>query len=317
MTDPHQPTRHDLPGLDQTSAVAVAVGHPIQHQQHQQVIQNFWQQQIAEIQHGQFDFKVQQQLPLARIKKVMKSDEDVKMISAEAPILFAKGCDIFITELTLRAWIHAEENKRRTLQRSDIAAAISQSDMFDFLIDIVPREEASQGPGTKTKNPGSDVDYRAMMGDQYAHHYGYSLPGGAHVGGIPGDQRGLVDPIMAYQQQQQLQQMQYMRAQMMQQLQDQAGGQTTSRSPASQHSSPQQHASPYYGGQAQINPQQQAQSQQQPHPPSAVAGAPGHPDPKEDQDAYRSYGYSQIRPPPPMGTNPQQARQITDPRPNV
>lgn len=65
------------------------------------------------------------------------------MISAEAPILFAKGCDIFITELTMRAWIHAEENKRRTLQRSDIASALAKSDMFDFLIDIVPREEAS------------------------------------------------------------------------------------------------------------------------------------------------------------------------------
>lgn len=72
----------------------------------------------------------------------MKADPEVKMISAEAPILFAKGCDIFITELTMRAWIHAEENKRRTLQRSDIAYALLKSDMFDFLIDIVPREEA-------------------------------------------------------------------------------------------------------------------------------------------------------------------------------
>lgn len=34
------------------------------------------------------------QLPLARIKKVMKaSDDQVKMISAEAPILFAKACE--------------------------------------------------------------------------------------------------------------------------------------------------------------------------------------------------------------------------------
>ncbi len=73
----------------------------------------------------------------------MNADPEVKMISAEAPILFAKGCDIFITELTMRAWIHAEENKRRTLQRSDIASALAKSDMFDFLIDIVPREEAT------------------------------------------------------------------------------------------------------------------------------------------------------------------------------
>lgn len=83
----------------------------------------------------------------------MKADPEVKMISAEAPILFAKGCDIFITELTMRAWIHAEENKRRTLQRSDIASALSKSDMFDFLIDIVPREEAASHAKRATGQP--------------------------------------------------------------------------------------------------------------------------------------------------------------------
>ncbi len=97
---------------------------------------------MSKLETDDHDYKLHQ-LPLARIKKVMKADPEVKMISAEAPILFAKGCDIFITELTMRAWIHAEENKRRTLQRSDIASALAKSDMFDFLIDIVPREDAS------------------------------------------------------------------------------------------------------------------------------------------------------------------------------
>lgn len=106
------------------------------------ILTAYWQQTINHLETDQHDYK-QHQLPLARIKKVMKADPEVKMISAEAPILFAKGCDIFITELTMRAWIHAEENKRRTLQRSDIASALAKSDMFDFLIDIVPREEAS------------------------------------------------------------------------------------------------------------------------------------------------------------------------------
>lgn len=97
---------------------------------------------MTKLESEEHDYKLHQ-LPLARIKKVMKADPEVKMISAEAPILFAKGCDIFITELTMRAWIHAEENKRRTLQRSDIASALAKSDMFDFLIDIVPREDAT------------------------------------------------------------------------------------------------------------------------------------------------------------------------------
>jgi len=81
------------------------------------------------------------QLPLARIKKIMKSDEDVRMISAEAPVLFAKACELFIVELTHRAWIHTEEGKRRTLQKNDIAQCIANTDIFDFLIDIIPREE--------------------------------------------------------------------------------------------------------------------------------------------------------------------------------
>ena len=38
------------------------------------------------------------------------------MISAEAPILFVKAIEIFITELTHRAWLHTKTSKRRTLQ---------------------------------------------------------------------------------------------------------------------------------------------------------------------------------------------------------
>lgn len=112
------------------------------HGTYRDILTTYWQQIINHLETDTHDYKLHQ-LPLARIKKVMKADPEVKMISAEAPILFAKGCDIFITELTMRAWIHAEENKRRTLQRSDIASALAKSDMFDFLIDIVPREEAS------------------------------------------------------------------------------------------------------------------------------------------------------------------------------
>ncbi|CAA7034939.1 unnamed protein product [Microthlaspi erraticum] len=111
-------------------------------QQQQQHLQFFWNQQRQEIEQVN-DFK-NHQLPLARIKKIMKADEDVRMISAEAPILFAKACELFILELTIRSWLHAEENKRRTLQKNDIAAAITRTDIFDFLVDIVPREEIKE-----------------------------------------------------------------------------------------------------------------------------------------------------------------------------
>ncbi|RXK35821.1 hypothetical protein M231_06915 [Tremella mesenterica] len=96
-------------------------------------LEMFWARWTEEMERDEPDFRVYN-LPLARIKKVMKSDEEVKMISAEVPVMFAKACEG-------RAWLIAESNKRRTLQKSDVAAAIAHSDMFDFLIDIVPRDD--------------------------------------------------------------------------------------------------------------------------------------------------------------------------------
>ncbi|XP_028780822.1 nuclear transcription factor Y subunit C-3 [Neltuma alba] len=113
--------------------------HQQQQQQLQQQLQSFWATQYQEIERVT-DFK-NHSLPLARIKKIMKADEDVRMISAEAPVIFARACEMFILELTLRSWNHTEENKRRTLQKNDIAAAITRTDIFDFLVDIVPRED--------------------------------------------------------------------------------------------------------------------------------------------------------------------------------
>ena len=45
--------------------------------QHSNMINNFWQAQLQLIEQGDLDFK-NYQLPLARIKKVMKTDDDVK-----------------------------------------------------------------------------------------------------------------------------------------------------------------------------------------------------------------------------------------------
>ncbi|CAL1283449.1 unnamed protein product [Larinioides sclopetarius] len=138
----------------------------------QQVLDVFWEREMDEIRNlGQNDFK-SQELPLARIKKIMKLDEDVKMISAEAPVLFAKAAELFITELSLRAWVHTEDNKRRTLQRNDIAMAITKYDQFDFLIDIVPREElkppkrTEENVRTATMHP-DQVQYYFQLAQQH------------------------------------------------------------------------------------------------------------------------------------------------------
>lgn len=132
---------------------------------------SFWRYQMDLVEQGGdadgniVDFKsglpTQGQLPLARIKKVMKSDDQVKMISAEAPILFARACEIFISDLTCRAFLIAEEHKRRTIQRSDVTGAIGRSDLFDFLIDIVPRHESVPS----SRLPGGGAARREKTGE--------------------------------------------------------------------------------------------------------------------------------------------------------
>jgi hypothetical protein len=72
-------------------------------------LQNLIAEQNEEIQTMSVNDLKNYNLPLARVKKIMKSDEDVRMISAEAPILFSKACELFIIELTHRSWIHAVE----------------------------------------------------------------------------------------------------------------------------------------------------------------------------------------------------------------
>merc|ERR1719225_1350931 len=64
----------------------------------------------------------------------------------------------------MRAWIHTEDNKRRTLQRNDIAMAITKYDQFDFLIDIVPRDDIKP----TTKREESSV---RMVPDQVSYYF--------------------------------------------------------------------------------------------------------------------------------------------------
>ncbi|XP_034097110.1 nuclear transcription factor Y subunit gamma isoform X6 [Gymnodraco acuticeps] len=185
----------------------------------QQTLQSFWPRVMEEIRNLTVkDFRVQE-LPLARIKKIMKLDEDVKMISAEAPVLFAKAAQIFITELTLRAWIHTEDNKRRTLQRNDIAMAITKFDQFDFLIDIVPRDDLKppkrQEEMRQSVAPAEPVQYYFTLAQQP----GAVQVQGAQQGQQPGGQTTIQPGQIIIAQSQQGQMLQGASMQQLQQVQ--------------------------------------------------------------------------------------------------
>jgi hypothetical protein len=53
---------------------------------------------------------------------------------AEASILFAKGCNVFITELTVCAWIHAQENKRSRRTRGSTGVQGYMPEPLGFVV---------------------------------------------------------------------------------------------------------------------------------------------------------------------------------------
>ncbi|WMV16877.1 hypothetical protein MTR67_010262 [Solanum verrucosum] len=83
---------------------------------------SFWKRQKEEILRS--DPKRKHDLPISRIRRAMKSNDQVKMVSAYSTVLFLKAIEMFIMELTLRAWMQADQGKCRTLKRYDFARAI-------------------------------------------------------------------------------------------------------------------------------------------------------------------------------------------------
>lgn len=111
-------------------------GHSRPMYMHRQHLHLFWMHCMHEIRHIT-EIRSRHYVPLARIKRIMKSGGEVKMVTADAPILLTKACEIFTLELTLRAWLHAEDSQRQTLQRCDIARAVKLDGLLHFLVELV------------------------------------------------------------------------------------------------------------------------------------------------------------------------------------
>eukprot|EP00761_Pharyngomonas_kirbyi_P004671 gb/GECH01004676.1/.p1 GENE.gb/GECH01004676.1/~~gb/GECH01004676.1/.p1 ORF type:complete len:108 (+),score=35.62 gb/GECH01004676.1/:1-324(+) len=84
-------------------------------------------------------------LPLSRVKRIMKSDSDVKLISQEAVVLTTKAAELLIEHVAENGYKNSNQEGRKTLQYKDLAFAVKEHEYFDFLYDILPEK--------KLKNP--------------------------------------------------------------------------------------------------------------------------------------------------------------------
>jgi hypothetical protein len=100
-------------------------------------------------------------LPLASSSSSSSSSASVSnptaacsFIATEVPFLMGHLVDLFLFELSTRAWAHANKEHRRTIQENDLVNAVFQSHVFDFLIDLVPKESIPTYRRVNRPRPG-------------------------------------------------------------------------------------------------------------------------------------------------------------------
>jgi histone H3/H4 len=80
------------------------------------------------------------EIPPRAMKRVIKTDSDIKKVNQEVPLMLVRIAEAFILDLTSRTREIARKNKRKILKRCDLISATTQDDQFDFLIDLFPSE---------------------------------------------------------------------------------------------------------------------------------------------------------------------------------
>ncbi|GFW36349.1 DNA polymerase epsilon subunit 4 [Trichonephila clavipes] len=73
------------------------------------------------------------QLPLTRIKNLIKLDPDVNIASHDAVVAIAKAAELFIHMLGKEAYKFTKQNKKKTIQKKDINDCITTCEALAFL----------------------------------------------------------------------------------------------------------------------------------------------------------------------------------------
>ncbi|XP_011150224.1 DNA polymerase epsilon subunit 4 isoform X2 [Harpegnathos saltator] len=73
------------------------------------------------------------QLPLGRIKTIIKADPEVNLVNQEAVFLIAKSTELFIDSLVKEAYKYTMQAKKKTVQKRDIETAVNKVDALVFL----------------------------------------------------------------------------------------------------------------------------------------------------------------------------------------
>jgi len=71
--------------------------------------------------------------PLARVKRIIKADKELDMMSSEATFLVAVATEYFIKHFMEEGYTKARLERRRIVNYKDMANVVARSDEFEFL----------------------------------------------------------------------------------------------------------------------------------------------------------------------------------------
>ncbi|CEI96370.1 hypothetical protein G6F70_000225 [Rhizopus microsporus] len=76
--------------------------------------------------------------PLARIKRLIKEDKDISLISTDATFCITYAAELFIEYLVSEALDKAKQEKRKSVFYKDLAKVVKDVEPFEFLEDVIP-----------------------------------------------------------------------------------------------------------------------------------------------------------------------------------
>ncbi|CAL5097891.1 unnamed protein product [Urochloa decumbens] len=131
-----------------------------------QTVQEFWRKKQEEIEAIE-DFR-KHPIPMRRLKKVVNAKKGKIMMRTDSPSFLAKACELFVQELTFRAWMCANSHGRRIILGSDIAEAVASIKTYGFLNNVL-RSELNR---IKPEVPQAENDTNADSMNDGQHHHG-------------------------------------------------------------------------------------------------------------------------------------------------
>jgi nuclear transcription factor Y gamma len=120
----------------------------------QQMIEEFWRKKQEEIEVIK-DFG-ERTIPMTSLKKVICAEKGKMVMTSDIPTFMTKACEIFVQELSIRAWMCACSHNRSIILDSNIAKEIASIKSYDFLNDVLCThlEKYKSNPCLQsTKNP--------------------------------------------------------------------------------------------------------------------------------------------------------------------